>query len=108
MGKFVIKTAKNGEFFFNLKAGNGEVILTSEIYTTKAACNNGIASAQKNCSDDARYETKVHTNKKHYFYLKASNGQIIGTSEMYETNSGMEEGKTSVKNNATSKTIVEE
>jgi uncharacterized protein len=108
MGKFVIKTAKNGEFFFNLKASNGEIILTSEIYTTKAACNNWIALAQKNCSTDARYERKVFTNKKHYFYLKASNGQIIGTSVMYETSSGMEGGIISVKKNATSRTIVEE
>jgi uncharacterized protein len=108
MGKFVIKAAKNGQFLFNLKAGNGEIILTSEMYTTKIACNNGITSVQNNCSLDSRYERKQSTNKKHFFNLKASNGQVIGTSEMYEGTSGMESGIASVKTNGTSKTIVEE
>lgn len=107
MGKFEIKAAKNGQFIFNLKADNGQVILTSEMYTTKTACNNGIASVQTNCINDARYDRKVSTNKKHFFNLKATNGQIIGTSEMYEGPSGVDTGIASVKKNGISKTVVE-
>lgn len=100
MGKFVISTRKNGEFQFNLKADNGQVILTSEGYTTKAACENGIESVKKNASDDARYERKKSSNEKHYFNLKAANSQVIGTSEMYESSTAMENGIASVKKNA--------
>lgn len=100
MGKFVISKRTNGEFQFNLKADNGQVILTSEGYTTRAACENGIESVRKNSSDDARYDRKKSTNSKHYFNLKSSNGQIIGTSEMYESSAAMENGIASVKKNA--------
>jgi len=108
MGKFVISKAKNGEFLFNLKADNGQAILTSETYTSKAACSNGIESVRKHCSDDSRYERKVSTNSKHYFNLKASNGQVIGKSEMYESQAGLENGISSIKKNGISKTVVEE
>lgn len=107
MGKYVIKTAKNGEFFFNLKADNSQTILSSEMYSSKAACTNGIESVRTNCANDARYERKVSTSKKHFFALKASNGQIIGNSEMYESASGMGNGISSVKKNGTSKTVEE-
>jgi uncharacterized protein len=107
MGKFVIKTAKNGEFFFNLKAGNGETILTSEMYTTKSSCKNGIESVQNNCTDDKKYDRKLSTSKKHYFVLRAGNNQIIGNSELYESSAGMESGIASVKNNGTTTTIEE-
>lgn len=100
MGKFVISTRKNGEFQFNLKADNGQVILASEGYTTRTACENGIESVRKNASDDARYDRKKSSNNKDYFNLKASNGQVIGTSEMYESASAMENGIASVKKNA--------
>jgi uncharacterized protein len=100
MAKFVINTRSNGEFQFNLKADNGQVILTSEGYSTRAACENGIAAVRKNASDDARYDRKKSSNNKNYFNLKASNGQIIGTSEMYESTSAMENGIASVKRNA--------
>ena len=108
MGKFVISKRKNDEFQFNLKAGNGQVILTSEGYTTRAACDNGIASVKTNASEDSRYERKVANNGKHYFNLKAKNGQIIGSSQMYESESGMENGIDSVKNNAPEADIVDE
>lgn len=107
MGKFLISTRKNGEFQFNLKAGNGQAILASEGYTTKVACENGIASVKKNAPDDNRYDRKESSNGKHYFNLKASNGQIIGTSEMYESTAARENGIESVKKNAPD-AIVEE
>lgn len=100
MGKFVITKRTNGEFQFNLKAGNGQTILTSEGYTTKAACTNGIESVKTNSQDDNRYDRKEAKNGKPYFNLKASNGQIIGASEVYESVSARENGIESVKKNA--------
>lgn len=100
MGKFVITTRKNGEFQFNLKAGNGQVILASEGYSSKASCLNGIESVKKNASDDGRFERKTSSNGKFYFNLKAGNGQVIGSSEMYESNASCENGIESVKKNA--------
>lgn len=108
MGKFIVKQAKNGEFLFNLKAENGQVILSSEMYKAKSSCLNGIASVQKNCSDDGNYERKVSTNKKNFFVLKASNGQVIGKSELYESGSAMENGIASVKKNGTTNNIGDE
>lgn len=105
MGKFVITTRTNGDFQFNLKAGNGEIILTSQGYSSKSSCNNGIESVRKNSSDDNRYEKKTSTNDKYYFALKAGNGEIIGSSQMYESSSGRDNGIESVKKNAPDATV---
>lgn len=104
MGKFVITKRANGEFQFNLKAGNGQTILTSEGYSTKAAATSGIESVQKNSQDDSKYDKKESSNGKPYFNLKASNGQIIGSSEMYESTAARDNGIESVKTNAPSAT----
>jgi uncharacterized protein YegP (UPF0339 family) len=108
MGNFVIKQATSGEHYFNLKADNYQVILTSQMYSSKPACFNGIESVRVNCHDDSRYERKESVNNKDYFVLKASNGQIIGNSEMYASKAGMENGIESVKKNGNNKTVVEE
>ncbi|MDQ1087904.1 YegP family protein [Siphonobacter sp. SORGH_AS_1065] len=108
MGKFVIKNRRNGELQFDLKAGNGQTILTSEGYTTKTACLNGIESVKKNASDDSKYERKTSSNGKPYFNLKAGNGQIIGSSEMYESEAGRENGIESVKKNAPDASVEED
>ncbi|GAB3641951.1 YegP family protein [Spirosoma arcticum] len=100
MGKFVISTRKNGEFQFNLKAGNGQVILTSEGYSSQSGCTNGVESVKKNAPDDARYERTTTNAGKFRFNLKAANGQVIGSSETYESESGRENGIESVKKNA--------
>lgn len=100
MGKFVITRRVNGEFQFNLKAGNGQTILASEGYSTKTACENGIESVRKNSQEDGRYDRKESSNGKYYFNLKASNGQIIGNSEIYESIASRENGIESVKKNA--------
>ena len=100
MGKFVVSIRNNGEFQFNLKAGNGQVILTSEGYTTKAACLNGIESVKKNSQDDKIFDRKESTNGKPFFNLTATNGQNIGRSEMYESVAARENGIESVKKNA--------
>lgn len=100
MGKFVITKRSNGEFQFNLKAGNGQTVLTSEGYSAKSSCENGIESVKKNAQDDTKFEKKTSTNGKYYFSLKATNGQIIGSSEMYESASARDNGIESVKKNA--------
>ena len=100
MGKFVKKKKKNGEFQFSLKAGNGQEILGSEGYTTKAACLNGVESVRKNSQIDARFDRLESKNGKYYFNLKATNGQIIGTSEMYESTASRDNGIASVAKNA--------
>lgn len=105
MGKFEISKRTNGEFQFNLKAGNGQVVLTSEGYSSKANCENGIESVRKNSTDDSKYEKKTSSNGKYFFNLKASNGQVIGSSQMYETESSRDNGIASVKSNAPGATI---
>lgn len=107
MGKFEIKTRKNGEFQFNLKASNGQVILTSEGYSSKASCLNGIESVRKNSQDESKFDKKTSSNGKYYFNLKATNGQIIGGSEMYQSSSGRANGIASVRKNAPEAAIVE-
>ncbi|MBF01718.1 MAG: hypothetical protein CMP76_14460 [Flavobacterium sp.] len=105
MGKFVISKRTNGEFQFNLKATNGQVILASEGYATKANCQNGIESVKKNSQIEERFEKKTSSNGKAYFSLKASNGQIIGSSEMYESTAARDNGIESVKKNAPDATV---
>ena len=107
MGKFEIKTRKNGEFQFNLKATNGQVILTSEGYKSKASCLNGIESVKKNSQDEKRFDTKVASTGKPYFNLMAGNGQIIGSSQMYANETNMKNGIASVKKNAPEAPVVD-
>lgn len=99
MGKFVISKRKDGDFQFNLLAGNGQVILTSEGYTSRSSCMDGIKSVVKNGPDEKRFESKVAKNGKYHFNLKATNGQVIGTSEMYESKAGCDNGIASVMKN---------
>lgn len=106
-GKFELKVSSNGKYHFNLKAGNGQIILSSEMYESKSAAENGIESIKKNSGDDARYERKESSNGKPYFNLKASNGQVIGKSEMYESAASMENGIESVKKNGPDAETVE-
>ena len=108
MGKFVVTVRKNGEFQFNLKATNGQVILTSEGYTTKTACLNGVESVKKNAAVEARFEVKVAKNGKPYFNLKSTNGQVIGASQMYASERTMKAGIASVMKNAPDAPVVEE
>ncbi len=98
-GWFELKKAKDGQSYFNLKAGNGEIILTSEMYTTKAAAENGIASVQTNSPDEARYSREESSNGKWYFTLKAANHQIIGQSQMYASTATRDNGIASVQAN---------
>ena len=80
---FEIYTDKAGEFRFRLKAKNGQNILASEGYKQKASCENGIESVRKNSQDDSKFELKEGASGKWTFNLKATNGQVIGTSQAY-------------------------
>ena len=98
-GWFEITQANDGQYRFSLKAGNGEAILTSELYKAKPSALVGIESVQKNCIDDSRYERLTAKNGKPYFNLKAANHQVIGTSQLYSSDQSREKGIDSVKNN---------
>ena len=104
-GSFELKVAKNGEFFFNLLAGNGQNILKSEMYSSKSAAMNGIASVQSNSGEDGQYECKESSNGKPYFVLKAKNHQVIGQSQMYESDDGCKNGIESCKTNGATENI---
>lgn len=114
MGKFVMKKTNTG-VKFDLKAGNGEVIATSEVYTTDAACKNGIESVKKNApvaavedqtvegyATEKNPKFEVYTDKagEFRFRLKATNGQIIAASEGYTAKASCLNGIESVKKNA--------
>ena len=105
MGKFEIRKTKSGQYKFDLKASNGQVVLSSETYKSKASCKKGIHSVMNNASEDKRFDRKTAKNGSPYFNMKARNGQIIGTSEMYSNASGMENGIASVKKNAANASI---
>ena len=121
MGKFVIKETATG-IKFDLKAGNGEVIATSEVYSSEDACRKGIASVQKNAPVAAvedqtvegyaaqkhpKFEIYVDKSNEFRFRLKATNGQIIATGEGYKALAGCLNGIESVKKNAADAEIVE-
>jgi uncharacterized protein YegP (UPF0339 family) len=108
IGKYAISNTKGGGNHFNLKATNGQIILTSLMHSSMAECTDAIESVRVNCSDDNRYERKISSNNKHFFNLTSSTGQVIGKSEMYESAAGMENGIASVKKNGLSTIIVEE
>lgn len=107
-GTFELYKDAKGEFRFRLKAGNGEKILASEGYATRAAAENGVESVRKNAADAARFEKKVSTNGKPYFVLKAGNHQVIGQSEMYESETARDNGIASVAKAADGAKLVDQ
>ena len=106
-GKFEIKTGKSGKFSFNLKASNGQVILSSESYDSRKGAEGGIASVKKNAGNDSRFERKTAKDGSAFFVLKAANGEPIGKSEMYKTKRSMESGIASVGKNAADAAIAD-
>ena len=104
-GYYELKKGSSGKFSFVLKAGNHEVILSSQSYDTKSGAEGGIASVQKNGADAKNFEKKTSSSSQPYFSLKASNGQIIGSSEMYSSEAARDNGIASVQTNSPSTTI---
>ena len=104
-GWFELNKSSDGQFRFVLKAGNGEIILTSELYTSKSAAENGIASVRTNSPQDERYEKKTASNGKFHYNLKAGNHQVIGSSQLYATEQSRDKGIASVKTNGSTQTV---
>lgn len=98
--KFELKVTPKKQYVFSLKAGNGEVILTSERYPTKSAALSGIRSVQSNSTDDALYLVKSAKNGLAYFVLIAQSKHVLGRSELYKSPSGCKRGMAAVKRNA--------
>ena len=121
-GKFVIKATKTG-IKFDLKAGNGEVVLTSEVYSSLAACKNGIESVKTNApiapiedqtiaefvtEKNPKFEIYLDKSSEYRFRLKAKNGQIIATGEGYKAKASCHNGIESIKKNSADAQVVEE
>jgi uncharacterized protein YegP (UPF0339 family) len=106
-GKFELKKSKSGQFMFTLKAGNNQVILTSEQYRDKAGAMNGIESVRKNSGNDANFEIKTAKNGQPFFTLKSANKQVIGSSEMYSSTSSLKGGIGSVRANAKKAKVID-
>ena len=102
--KFVLKESGKGKFRFALQAPNGQVILTSETYASKDAAMNGIKSVRQNAGKDKNFEVRTGKSGQSYFVLKASNGEVIGQSEMYAAARSVPKGIASVKTNASART----
>lgn len=98
--KFVVQKSSNGRFFFSLKAGNGEVILASQMYEQHASALGGVASVKENAAKDERFERLASKKGEPYFTLKSTNGQVIGKSEMYSSERARDNGIASVIKNA--------
>lgn len=106
-GRFDLIKNKKGKYRFNLKAGNGQVILSSESYESRASAVGGINSVKKNGIAAARFERRKGKNGQPYFVLIASNKEVIGRSEMYSSKSSMENGIKSVMKHAAKAAVVD-
>jgi len=105
-GTFELKKTKAG-FSFNLLASNKKVILSSEVYETKRAAQNGIASVQKNAGNESRFEIRQSKKGQPYFVLLASNQVVIGKSQMYSARKGCRGGVQSVKRHASGAKVID-
>ena len=103
-GYFELTRAGAG-FNFNLRAGNGEVVLSSQVYRSKASARKGVSAVQLNGRDPARCQPRTASNGQPYFVLLAANGKVIGQSEMYASISGRDGGIDSVVRNAASQEV---
>jgi len=100
MGIFEISLTKYGEYQFHLITDSGQVILKSEEYITKVNCLSSIDSVRKNSQDDTKMECKIAVNGDFFFNIKGSNGQVIGTSQLYENVASVENGIETVRSHA--------
>jgi len=98
--KFQIFKGKDNQFYYRLRAINGEIILASEGYAAKQSCHTGIASVKQNAPIDSQYKRLVAKNGQYYFTLNAANGEVIGASETYITIQSRDNGIEAVKSNA--------
>jgi len=106
-GKFEIKATSDGRFHFVLKAANGAVVLSSQMYAAKASAKEGVESVKNNATHDERYTRETSSKGEPYFSLVAANHQVVGTSQMYASASSRDEGIASVKANAPKAEVVD-
>ncbi len=92
----IFKSEKDRRYYFHLKARNGKIVLSSQGYASKQGCERGIASVKRNSKDKTRYESKASKNARHYFLIRARNGQIVGTSQLYKTLAACQNGITAI------------
>jgi uncharacterized protein YegP (UPF0339 family) len=104
---FVLTKNTAAKFRYNLRAGNNEIMLTSELYETKSGALSGIASVRKNAPDENRYVRKTATNGSPYFVLTAANGEVIGTSELYSSTTARDNGISAVMKTAPDAPLVD-
>lgn len=104
-GWYEVNKNGKGQFSFVLKAGNGEVVLRSELYESRSGADGGIASVQKNSPMDAAYASAEASDGRFYFNLKAANHQVIGTSQMYSSAASRSAGMASVQANGSTTDI---
>ena len=105
--QFELQTAKNGKHYFTLVANNGEVILTSQMYRSRAGARKGIASVQSNSGVENRYQRRKGKTGRSHFILLAANHRVIGTSQTYHSNAALEKGiKSVVRNGGTAKIVM--
>ncbi len=107
VGKFVVSKGKDGQDYFVLKAGNGETILQSEGHKVRSSCDDGIDAVRSNSANGDQFERRTARDGKFYFVLKASNGQEVGRSQMYISESGCRNGMVSVARNAPGAPVVD-
>lgn len=106
-GKFEIFVGKDKKHYFRLKAANGEQVLSSQGYASKAGCKNGIESVRRNVSREGAIEVKTGKSGKAYFVVRAANGQVVGTSQQYKSSGACSSGCKSVAKNARTAKLVE-
>jgi len=107
-GKYMLHPAGASRFHWDLKAGNSQTILSSQMYAAKAGAETGIQSCRTNSADEACYERLASKAAEPYFVLKAGNGEVIGTSQMYSSDSARDQGIASCKENGPSATTQDE
>jgi uncharacterized protein YegP (UPF0339 family) len=107
MSHYTIFKGTDSQYYFNLRANNNEIVLSSEGYASKQGCENGITSCRVNAPYDNRYDRRTSVNLKPYFVLKASNGEIIGTSQMYSSIQSRDHGIEVVKREAPNAAVVD-
>jgi uncharacterized protein len=107
-GKYLLHPAGTEQFHWDLKAGNAQTILSSQMYTAKSGAETGIQSCRTNSGDEMRYTRLTSKDTQPYFVLKAGNGEIIGTSQMYSSEAARDQGIASCKENGPSATTQDE
>ncbi len=103
--KFEVKKSRNRKFYFNLLSGNGEIVLTSQMYANRSSCIKGIKSVQTNARSKDRYQSRKAKSGREMFVLKAGNHRVIGTSQLYKNKSALNSGIKAVMKNGAAKKI---